>query len=51
MGRTLLETLMRADALIPPGGEIKMTQSSVDLAGLPGKVIYNIGGAGKGAGG
>ncbi len=40
-----------ADALIPPGGEIKMTQSSVNLEGLLGKVIYNIGGAGKGAGG
>ncbi len=39
------------DALIPPGGEITMTQSSVNLEGLLGKVIYNIGGAAKGAGG
>ncbi len=51
MGRTLLETLMGADALIPPGGEIKMTQSSVNLEGLLGKVIHNIGGTAKDSGG
>ncbi len=31
-----------ADEIIPPGGEIKMTQSSVNLEGLLGKVIYSI---------
>ncbi|MFQ5783580.1 MAG: outer membrane lipid asymmetry maintenance protein MlaD [Alphaproteobacteria bacterium] len=37
-----------ADELIPPGGEIKLTQSSVNLEGLLGKVIYSVGGGSKG---
>ncbi len=33
-----------ADELIPPGGEIKVTQSSINLEGLLGKFIYGGGG-------
>ncbi len=42
-----------SDETIPPGGEIKFTQSSVSLEGLLGKVIYNLtsGGGSGGSGG
>ncbi len=41
-----------ADETIPPGGEIKFTQSSVNLEGLLGKVIYNLSsGGGNSSGG
>ncbi|MCH7931212.1 MAG: outer membrane lipid asymmetry maintenance protein MlaD [Proteobacteria bacterium] len=33
-----------ADELIPPGGEIKITQSSINIEGLIGKFIYGAGG-------
>ncbi len=46
MGRNLVETLIGADELITDGGEIKMTQSSVNIEGLIGKFIYG-GGGGK----
>jgi phospholipid/cholesterol/gamma-HCH transport system substrate-binding protein len=35
-----------ADELIPPGGEIMLTQSAVNLESLLGKFIYNAGGSG-----
>ncbi len=44
MGRNLFETLIGADGLIKPGGEIKITQSSVNIEGLIGKFIYGGGG-------
>ncbi len=44
MGRNLVETLIGADELIPPGGEIKITQSSINIEGLIGKFIYGAGG-------
>ncbi len=33
-----------ADELIPPGGEIKITQSTINIEGLIGKFIYGAGG-------
>lgn len=44
MGKNLVETLIGAAVLIEPGGEIKMTQSSVNIEGLIGKFIYGAGG-------
>ncbi len=51
MGRNLVETLIGAAVLvvavlIKPGGEIRITQSSVNIEGLIGKFIYG-GGGGK----
>ena len=44
MGRNLVETLIGADELITDGGEIKITQSSINIEGLIGKFIYGAGG-------
>ncbi len=44
MGRNLVETLIGADELIQPGGEITITQSSINIEGLIGKFIYGAGG-------
>ncbi len=44
MGGNLVETLIGAAVLINPGGEIRMTQSSVNIERLIGKLIYGSGG-------
>ncbi len=44
MGRNLVETLSGAAVLIKPGGEIKITQSSINIEGLIGKFMYGSGG-------
>ncbi len=44
MGRNLVETLIGADELIKPGGEIKITQSSVNIEGSIGTFMYGSGG-------
>ncbi len=44
MGGNLVETLIGTDKLIKPGGEIRITQSSVNIEGLIGKFMYGAGG-------
>ncbi len=50
MGKTLLETMIgAAEEIFQPGDEITLTQSSINLKGLLGKVIYSVGSSGGGA--
>ncbi len=45
MGRSMVETPIGADELIVNGGEVKITQPSINLKSLLDKLIYSFSGS------